>query len=120
MDRPYAGLRTFAYIGDDQLSSPLEHMQGRGSEWKPGRFQETEEEISVVADPLDAELRGLDWPIEGLGAEVRQLAALEVCPQLLDGVELRGVGGQALEDEPVPLGYDVAGHLLAAMGRQPG
>ena len=55
--------------------------------------QEPHHQRVAVADPLDA-LLGLVGDLgHGVGGAVGQLGALEVGPQVLDRVELGGVGG---------------------------
>jgi hypothetical protein len=46
-----------------------------------------------VADALDATLGRRDDVVEGVAGEVGQLHPLEVGPQRLDRVQVRGVGG---------------------------
>jgi hypothetical protein len=71
------------------------------------------------SDPLDA-LVGLgDGLGQGRCGEVGQLDGLEAGPQALGRVQLRGVGEQALDHQPVPLSVQPAPHGAAAMSRQP-
>lgn len=53
---------------------------------------------------------------EVLGAEIGQLVMLPVAPNALDRVQLRGVGGESLEEESPLLGGDQVAHQVAAVG----
>ena len=102
-----------------QISDPLEQIEGAKSQRESGRSQEAEEEILVMAYSLDASPGRPDRLIQGLGAEVGQLLTLEIGPELLNGVELGGVGGQWLHHQPRPLAAQSGVHRLAAVGGQP-
>src|SRR5829696_9541180 len=74
-----------------------------------------------AANPVDTTLGGPDDLLEGVASEVGQLAALalEVTPQRLGRVELRGIAGQPLHHQPAALAGDPGLHEVAAVGRQP-
>ena len=69
-------------------------------------------------DAVDAAVGLVDHPSQGRAGEVAQLDGLEAGPQPLDRVELRGLGGQALCHQPVPLGRQPGSHRSAAVGGQ--
>ena len=52
-----------------------------------------------------------------LGAEVGQFMLFPIAPQILDGIEFRGVGGQSLGVQPVGLLGEISGDPLAAVDR---
>jgi len=51
-------------------------------------------------------------------AEIGELLAFDVSPQVLDGIEFRSIAGQALDREPIGLTAEIPGHLGATMSRQ--
>ena len=55
---------------------------------------------------------------ERLRAQVRQFVMLPVAPDVLDGVQLGGVAGEILQDDPAALRGDVVAHDPAAVGGQ--
>jgi hypothetical protein len=55
--------------------------------------EEADHQAVTVADPLDAVVGLVGDMGDGVAGAVGQLAALQVGPQVLDGIELRGVGG---------------------------
>jgi len=68
--------------------------------------EEQEGQLRRLTDPLDALVGLVDHLGQGRDGEIGQLHGLEAGPQALNRVELRGVGGQALEYQPGPLGAD--------------
>src|SRR5215217_7662503 len=74
-----------------------------------------------AANPVDTTLGGPDDLLKGVASEIGQLAALalEVAPQRLGRVELRGIAGQPLHHQPMALAGNERPHLVAAMCRQP-
>ena len=61
-------------------------------------------EFRVSADPLETDIGAEGCLADGVGAEVGELAGLEVPPHRLDRVEIMAVGGQSFDNEPVSLG----------------
>jgi hypothetical protein len=57
--------------------------------------QEPDHQAVAVADPLDAVVGLVGDLGDGVAGEVGQLGALEVGPQALDRIELRGIGREA-------------------------
>jgi hypothetical protein len=70
------------------------HVRGMARRGIARCGQESDDQAIAVADALDASLGLVGDLGEGVAGEVGQLAALEVRPQVLDRVELGGVGGQ--------------------------
>ena len=68
---------------------------------------------------LDAVVSLSDHLAKGGRGQVGQLHGFEAGPQPLDRVELRGVGGQALDHQPGPLRVQPGAHSPAAVGWQP-
>ncbi len=50
--------------------------------------EEGEAELGITTDPLEPGLGRLAGLVDGVGAEVGELARLEVAPDQLDGVEV--------------------------------
>src|SRR4029453_6859995 len=59
-----------------------------------GVGQEPDDQVLVLADPLEALCGGVGHGGQGGTREVGQLEVLEVGPQILDWVELGSVGGE--------------------------
>jgi hypothetical protein len=75
--------------------------------------------LALVWAEIQAIMSLVDHLGQGWATEVGQLDGLEAGPQALDRVQLRGVGGQALDHQPGPLGRQPGPHGGAAMGGQP-
>jgi hypothetical protein len=73
----------------------------------------------VLADSLDALFGGVGDLGQGGRGPVGELQVLEVGPQLLDRVELEGVGGQPLDGQPVALAVEEGAHAGAPVRAQP-
>ena len=76
-------------------------------------------EVRLPTDPREATAQR---PAQGQdlgGTEVGQIAPFDVAPDLLDGIEIRRIGGQALDVEPRALAGHVALHAAAPVGGQP-
>lgn len=69
----------------------------------------------AAADALEGLAGGVTEFPDVLGAEVGQFVPLPVAPQILHGIEFRGVGRQALDVQPVGLGLEVGGDESAAV-----
>src|SRR5436190_19500594 len=74
-----------------------------------------------AANPVDTTLGGPDDLLEGVTSEIGQLAALalEVAPQRLGRVELRGIAGQPLHHQPMALVGNDARILLLRWAASP-
>src|SRR5207302_6389038 len=73
---------------------------------------------SPAPDPDDTGPGRLHNLVERVAWPVGQLLALEVAPERLHGIELGGIGGEALHGEPGSLRGDEGRHGLAAMRRK--
>ena len=70
------------------------------SQPEPAVTQEGEAEFGVVSDPGEPGVGVLGSLFDGVGAQVGEFPALEAAPDLLDRVEVVGVGRQRLDHEP--------------------
>ena len=76
-------------------------------------------EVWVPTNPSEATAQR---PAQGQdlgGTEVGQIAPFDVAPDLLDGIEIRRIGRQALDVEPRALTGHVSRHVSAPVGGQP-
>lgn len=67
------------------------------------------------ADALDGLAGGVAGSPNVLRTEVGQFVLFPVAPQVFDGVELRGVGGEPFDVQPVGLGWQAGGDEFAAV-----
>ena len=72
----------------------------------------------LVADAAEPLVDNLLRFADGVQAEVGQLAALQVSPDLLDRVEVGGVSREPFDDQPFSLLLEEGLHDPAAMGRK--
>ena len=70
--------------------------------------QEPNDQVLALADALDALLGGVGDLGQGSGGPIRQLQVLEIGPQALDRVELRSMGRESLDGEPIALAVEEA------------
>ena len=68
--------------------------------------QESDDQAVALADALDALFGGVGDLGQGGGGPIGQLQVLEVGPEVLDRVELRRVGGEPLDGQPVVLAVE--------------
>lgn len=83
-----------------------------------GLVKEGGDELGAAPAPADALERlagGVAELPDSFGAEVGEFVLLPVSPELLDGVEFGGIGGQALDVQPRVLFLDKGGDEAAAM-----
>lgn len=80
--------------------------------------QEAKRQHGVGPDAAHAGAQRLGERLEVGGAVIGQVTALDVAPQGLDRIQLRGVGRQALDGEPGPLGGDVRAHAATGVRAQ--
>jgi hypothetical protein len=80
--------------------------------------EKAEGEVRVPTNPREA---AAQRPAQGqdLGrTQVGEIASFDVAPDLLDGIEIRRIGGQALDVEPRALTSHVSLHASAPVGGQ--
>src|SRR4051812_49612407 len=80
-----------------------------------GGVEERVEQARRVADAVDASMGGGGDVAQVLAGEVDELDAFEVGPDLLDGVEVRGVGRQAFDHKPPSLRAQPGLHRAGAV-----
>jgi hypothetical protein len=84
----------------------------------PGMSKKAEGEVGMVANPREAaaqrppQRQDLGW------TQVGEIAPFDVAPELLDRVEVRGIGRQALDLEPRAFPGQVGPHPPALVGGQ--
>lgn len=76
-------------------------------------------EVWVPTNPCEATAQRPAQAQDLRGTQVGQIAPFHVAPDLLDGIEIRRVGRQALDVEPRALAGHVALHASASVGGQP-
>ena len=81
--------------------------------------KEGETQPGLAADPAQPFVDDLGCFGDGVGAQVGQLAALEIAPDLFDRVEVIGVGRKPLDDQPMSLVRYEALHCFAAVRGEP-
>jgi len=72
-------------------------------------------ELRVTTDAREPVISPVGRLPDGIRAEVGELSALDVAPDLFHRIELVSVGRQSFRDQPVALALDERGHLLAAV-----
>ena len=77
--------------------------------------KEGETQPGLAADPAQPFVDDLGCFGDGVGAQVGQLAALEIAPDLFDRVEVIGVGREPFDHQPMTLLEDEALHGPAAV-----
>jgi hypothetical protein len=78
--------------------------------------KEPDHQAVALADSLDAVFGGVGNLGQGGRRQVGQLQVLEVGPQVLDWVELGGIGGQPLSSQPIALAVEEGTQLGAPVG----
>ena len=81
-------------------------------------LQECESQGGLAPDACATRSHRLSERADVRGTEIGQFASLEIAPEQFDGIELRGVGGQAFDAQPGPLPGEVARHAAALVRAQ--
>lgn len=72
--------------------------------------QECEREGGLSPNPREAQAERTPKPAEILGADVRELGAFDVAPDLFDGIQVRRVPGEPFDRQPGSLPGQIGGH----------
>ena len=80
--------------------------------------EEGEGEAGFVSDSTEPFVDDLFRLADGIRAEVCEFVSLEVAPYLFDRVEVRGVGRESFDHQPVALALDEGLHVIAAVRGQ--
>lgn len=87
-------------------------------DWQAGGVNEPSQQLLVVHDAFTTALHVMGQFVEVAGTSVGERIGLQPTPKILDRVELRSVGRQRLDMQPVML-VDELPHASAAMNRKP-
>ena len=88
------------------------------SEWQFSLLPERRDQARSALDRLESTRGVATHLVDGVQAQVGQFALLGVTEQVLDGIELGGVGRKPLQHDPVAERLDIGAHETAAVGRQ--
>jgi len=80
--------------------------------------EESEGQRGLVADAAQPLVHDYFGVVDGVRAEVGQLATLQVAPDLFDRIEVGGVGGKSFDHQPRPLFLEEGLHGPAAVRRE--
>ena len=81
--------------------------------------QEASGQRRMPTHPTEARAQRATEGIQVGRAVIREFAGLHVAPQGFDGVQFGGIGRQALDREPGPLGSQVGAHPATGVGAEP-